>query len=428
MKSYAFLPGSQVLYTAAEFEDGADSVAVDKFLASYDKVDYPISLSANITKETKDYVANAMIGKSKAGYRINDVAPEIMQAQKAKLKINLLKRKTMGGGYHAEYNADLQKAYEEYRAAVNSDNTNQVTIVQFVNALVGKLEQASYITTAFTHIGLDKLRGKVPEAGWPSVNIQVDRLSEPEISHTEFGQTEFRIKRNDIHIYMSREDRMEATIDPFAVSVQQGNIQMQRARELLALKELSNLQTNGTYGTIPDMQASTSTSAPRSDNDAPYDFVNVLVSHFNTYFNYLKYFIFNPLDYRIYLSNWFTHAYTQIQVPEGFGVIPFFGLEKYGAVAIVSPYVPRGFCYSLTDEGAFELDGPKIIDSEYDAKKFADYNIVHDFIGYKVMNPKRFGEKLVLAGITPGYEIETDKDIYDRLKAPKDLVVKNAKA
>lgn len=329
-----------------------------------------------------------------------------------------------------EINQTLQDLYQEYKASiVDSNNTSQLTIVQFVNQIVGNLEQPSFITSAFKNIPLDKLRGKIPEMGWPPVNLQVDRLNEPVIDYAQFGQTEFRIKRNDVHIYISREDRMEATIDPFAVSIQQGNIQIQRARELMALKECSNLVLNGTYGTIPDMAATTSnTAAPRATNDAPSAFVEAIVGHFNTYYNYLKYFIWNPLDYRLYLSNWFTHAYTQVQVPEGFGVVPFFGLEKYGCTAIISPYVPRGFVYSLAQEGAYELDGPKIVDSEYDAKKFADYNIVHDFVGYKIVNPVRFGEKLELAGVTPGVEITTNKQIYALLAPPANLVVKNSKA
>ena len=74
-------------------------------------------------------------------------------------------------------------------------------------------------------------------------------------------------------------------------------------------------------------------------------------------------------------------------------------------------------------------DFAKIIkDQEYDAKKFADYNIVHDFVGYKVVNPVRFGEKLTLTGVTPGTEITTNKQIYALLAPPANLVVKNSKA
>lgn len=429
-QSYAFLPGSATLYSGANIADGEIDLE-GEFMAQFERQTVIPQSNFNLTPEVKEYVARTLSQNPKGVYKLSDVRADLFQAQKAKAKINHYRKLAMGRGqFNAEVQSKLQEAYAEYQASiVDSNNTNQLTIVQFVNQIVGNLEQPSFITTAFKNIPLDKLRGKIPEMGWPPVNLQVDRLNESVIDYAQFGQTEFRIKRNDVHIYISREDRMEATIDPFATSIQQGNIQIQRARELLALKELSNLEINGTYGTIPDMAATTSnTAAPRATNDAPYAFVNAMVGHFNTYFNYLKYFVWNPLDYRIYLSNWFTHAYTQVQVPEGFGVVPFFGLEKYGAVAIISPYVPRGFVYSVAQEGAYELDGPKIVDSEYDAKKFADYNIVHDFVGYKVVNPVRFGEKLSLAGITPGTEITTDKQIYALLAPPANLVSKNANA
>ena len=432
-ESYAFLPGSGMLYSGAFI--GEDEIGLDgQFMAEFERDQVSHSSTYQIQgKNDTGYQAKSHQHNGKTVYRLADkgARSDLREFAALKASIKHYEARAKGQGrMDPTISQTLQNLYQEYKAAiVDSNNTQQLTIVQFVNQIVGNLEQSSFITTAFKNIPLDKLRGKIPEMGWPPVNLQVDRLNEPVIDYAQFGQTEFRIKRNDVHIYISREDRMEASIDPFATSIQQGNIQIQRARELLALKELSNLSVNGTYGTIPDMTATTSnTAAPRATNDAPYSFVNAMVGHFNKYFNYLKYFIWNPLDYRIYLSNWFTHAYTQVQVPEGFGVVPFFGLEKYGAVAIISPYVPNGFVYSVAQEGAYELDGPKIVDSEYDAKKFADYNIVHDFVGYKIVNPVRFGEKLSLAGITPGTEITTDHQIYNLLAPPSGLVSKNANA
>lgn len=434
-RSYTFLPASGMLYKGGDYKASTDSVVgLDgQYLAEYKRETTPSnSIMPGLTAEQRAYVANVLSQKFNTHYTLTDVRPDLYQAQKAKVKLEHLQKRAVGAmAYDAGVQMQLREAYQEYKAytnAVNSDNTNQLTIVQFVNQIIGRLEQPSYITTAFKNIPLDKLRGKIPEMGWPAVNIQVSRLSEPEINYTEFGQTEFAIKRNDVHIYIPREDRMEATIDPFAVSIAQGNIQVRRARELLALQALSGLTINGTYGTSPDMRAGT--NPPRSTNDLPWYFTNVITSHFNTYFNYLKYFIWNPLDYRDYLSNYFTYAYGAIQIPEGFGVVPFFGLEKYNAVAIISPYVPTGYVYALANEGAYELDGPYIVDSEYDSKKFADYNIVHDFVGYSIINGVRFGEKIALTNNSAGTgtEITTKKQIYNFLAPPKNLVVKNAKA
>ncbi len=418
-----------VLYSG-EINDSRDIGIDSEFLASFTHESTPaIQLDANLSAKDKAVLSAAYVGKEKTAYRIDELRPELSAAKKTQLKMEKLQAKSYGQ-MDANAMRQLAKLKQQYSGEVGSDNTNQLTIVQFVNEIVGKLEQPSFITTAFRHIALDRLRGKIPEMGWPAVNLQVKRLSEPEINYTEFGQQEFRIFRNDVHIYIPREDRMEATIDPFTTSVAQGQIQMLRARELLALKELSNLVYlgNGTAGELPDFTATGTEGVPHATNDGPKAFVNAMLTHFNTFFNYLKYFIWNPLDYRDYLSNWFSFAYNGVESPEGYGVVPLRGLEKYGAIAIISPYTPQGFVYALTNEGAYELDGPYIVDAEYDAKKFADYNIVHDFIGYKIMNPKRFGEKLKITATPPGTEITTNKQVYDKLKPPKDIVIKNATA
>jgi len=429
--SVTVLPKSGVVYSGNMFDEGMGDFSAhlgNEYLASIEPYDVRTpGFVANKVKVDQDALHAAL--KPSKGYRITDVEPHIFEAQKLKLKMQSIQKKMLGS-YNANAQRAMQNLQTEYKGVVNGLNTNQVTIVQFVNEIIGKLEQPSFITTAFKHISLDKLRGKIPEMGWPAVNLQVNRLSEPEITETEFGQAEFRIFRNDVHIYTSREDRIEATIDPHAVSISQGQVQMLRARELLALKELSTLvyAGNNTYGELPDFTATGTEGVPHASNDGPRAFVNVVLSHFNKFFNYIKYFVFNPLDYRDYLSNWFSFAYAQMEAPEGFGVVPMRGLEKYGCIAIISPYVPQGFVYALTNEGAYELDGPYIVDSEYDAKKFADYNIVHDFIGYKIHNPKRFGEKLKITDAPSGTEITTNKQIYDRLAPPVDLVVKNQTA
>lgn len=431
IETVTVLPKIGGVYSGNMYDDGAGEFFAgfgNQYLAGIEKYDVPIK-SFSAGKEKYDVQALEAALNPTKGYRLTDVRDDIFEAQKLKLKMNSL-RKRMIGAYDASVAQQMAQLQREYQGVVNSDNTNQVTIVQFVNNMIGKLQQPSFITTAFQHISLDKLRGKIPEIGWPAVNLQVQRLSEPEITATEYGQAEFRIFRNDIDIYTSREDRMEATIDPHSGSIKQGQIQMLRARELLALKELSTLTYagNGTYGELPDFTATGSEGVPHATNDGPREFVDVVLSHFDKYFNYIKYFVFNPLDYRDYLSNWFTFAYAQINAPKGFGVVPMKGMEEYGCIAIISPYVPKGFVYALTDEGAYELDGPYIVDSEYDAKKFADFNIVHDFIGYKIHNGKRFGEKLKITSSPSGTEITTLKQIYDKLKPPKDLVVKNASA
>lgn len=428
-QSLTFFPKSKVAYSGSALD--IDNIGMEhEFVASFESFDRPLPKvrSSDPKEDLSQYQASL---RPAQGYRIDEVKEELSAMKRIQVKMDKLKSKSRGRSqFSAAVMHEMQDLESQYEAVTNGDNVNQLTIVQFVNEIVGKLEQPSYITTAFKHIALDKLRGKIPEMGWPQVSIQVGRLSEPEISNTEFGQKEFRIFRNDVHIYVSREDRMEATIDPYAVSTSQGQIQMLRARELLALKELSTLvyAGDGTYGELPDFTATGTEGVPHATNDGPRAFVDVILSHFDVWFNYVTYFIWNPLDYRDYLANWFNFAYAQVEAPKGFGVVPMRGLTEYNAIAIISPYVPRGFVYGLTNEGAYELDGPYIVDAEYDAKKFADYNIVHDFIGYTIMHPERFGEKLQITASPPGTEITTFEQVADRLKPPTGVVEKNPTA
>lgn len=429
MQSISFFPKSEVAYSGSALD--INNIGMDaEWVASFKRIEKSNRVFSAMKKsdETANLEEMNALLNPRVGYQIDEVREELSAMKRIEGQMNALRKKSHGRNqFNASVMGEMESLQSQYNAVANGDNIDQVTIVQFVNEIVGKLEQASYIATAFKHIALDRLRGKIPEAGWPAVNVQVSRLSEPEIQNTEFGQIEFRIFRNDIPIYISREDRMEATIDPFAVSIAQGREQLFRCRELLALKALSTLvyAGDGTYGELPDFSATGTEGVPHATNDGPKALVNVVLSHFNIWFNNIKYFVWNPLDYRDYLSNWFSFAYAKLEAPQGYGVVPLRGLEEWGCIAIISPYVPQGFVYALTTEGAYELDGPYIVDSEYDAKKFADYNIVHDFIGFVIQHPERFGEKLQITTSPTGTEITTNEQIVDLLRPPTGVVVKD---
>ena len=128
----------------------------------------------------------------------------------------------------------------------------------------------------------------------------------------------------------------------------------------------------------------------------------------------------NNADYRALQTNYYVRNNVKVAPAKGNGIVPFIGLEEYGINAIISPWVPRTFVYGLVGEGAYELDGPKIVDTEYDAKKFADYTPMRDFIGYKIVNPARFAMKfkMPISGQTNTTEITTDAQIQTLLKAP----------
>ena len=359
-------------------------------------------------------------------YKFADISPQFASMKRGVLKKRALEKMIKRTGYTPEIARIAQNL--ERTAAVNDSAIEQLTIVQFVQQIIGRLKNVNTISQAFTKITTNNLRGKIPEGAWPNVSLQVSRLSEPEITHTDFGQTDYRIKRNDIHLYISREDRMEASIDPFSFSTAQGQMQMMQARDLLALKALSGANEPTTHD-IADPTAASSTvgtntvynAVPRAKNDTVGSLLEMLTNHYTTNRTYLNKIIINNLDYRAIETNYFSRNNIKQEPVQGFGVTPFVGLQAHGITAYISPWVPRTMVYALADEGAYEIDGPKVVDSEYDARKFADYMPIRDFIGYKLVNPARFTAKLTLtlAGVSAGTEITTDKQIETLLKPVK---------
>ena len=316
-------------------------------------------------------------------------------------------------------------------AALNDSAIHQITIVQFVQQLIGRINSLNVINKAFMRIPSDNLRGKIPEGGAPGVTVQVSRLQEPTITHTDFGQTEYRIKRNDMHLYISREDRMEATLDPLSFSAMQGNQLLMQVRDLMALQALSfspeNTETTFPTGTNSIASSGNMSVFPRAQADSSQIFQEIVNNHWLKYRNVLRYIIMNPLDYRYHETNYYSRNKTAANPVSGWGIRPFLGLETWGTTAILTPWAPRNRAYFVGDQGAYELDGPKVVDSEYDAEKFADYFPVRDFVGYLLVNPKRFTTKATLniEGLTTGPEITTNDQIQRLVELPDDLVDKN---
>ena len=199
---------------------------------------------------------------------------------------------------------------------------------------------------------------------------------------------------------------------------------MFQVRDLLALKALNAAPAfdGVTFPTGGDsIAASGGTAFPRAVADSTAIFLDIENNQFTTWKNYFKYFIFHPLDYRVHTTNYYNRNKVTPNPPPRWGITPMVGLEEFGAVAIISPWVPRNTCYMVADEGAYELDGPKVVDAEYDAKKFADYFPIRDFVGYHLTHAKRFYAKvdLNLQGVTDGTPISDNVQIEKLLRPPR---------
>ena len=129
-------------------------------------------------------------------------------------KLRMIQRQVRRGYVHPQAHARMR----HLQAELNDTTIPQITIIPFVQQITGMISAFNVVSRAFTHVPANNLRGKIPEGGWPSVSVEVSRLQEPTIEHTDFGQTEFRIRRNEVHLYMNKEDRMESDHRPAGVS------------------------------------------------------------------------------------------------------------------------------------------------------------------------------------------------------------------
>ena len=412
-ETYTYLPDEKVLYTGY-LEDYRDVGYSNQFIASLERIG------------KKDFNAartvDGRIEELPIEYQVTDVSELVAATKKAQTEYNAAKKamRHPGGIRSRQFAANYNRMMVEKTAELNDSAIQQVTILQFVQGILGQIETESQVAKIFINLSLGQLRGKIPEGGTPGITIQASRLSEATINHTDFGQTEFRIRRNDIHLYIPREDRMEATVDPMVFSTAQGQLVMKQARDLMALQEASNLILQPD-NVISDPTTTTGTVMPRATNNPIGEFMAMIQNHFTEHKNRLKYFVMNALDYQAIQSNFYIRNNIQSAPAEGWGIVPFIGLESFGIQAVISPWCPRRTGYALCSQGAYELDGPKIVDTEYDVKHFADYSPIRDFIGYKIVNPARYGEKfeIEIAGVAKEKEILTDDDIQTRLKSPK---------
>ncbi len=134
--SVTVLPKSGVMYSGSMFNEDAGefySGIGNEYLASLEAYDVrKPAFSAGTEKDNVKALEAAL--KPTYGYRITDVKPEIFEAQKLKLKMNHVKKQLMGS-FNANAMKEMSNLQNQYNAVVNGLNTNQVTIVQFVQRL-----------------------------------------------------------------------------------------------------------------------------------------------------------------------------------------------------------------------------------------------------------------------------------------------------
>lgn len=402
-----FFPKSRLVY-AGDYTE-IDQVPVRR--------DYLAALAPDTSVKDLGLKAGLTMGERDLREPTTDGIPRVIErlgerferSSKAVVMVAALRRAYKEGTITPMHLRRLEEL--ERTADVNDGNIFQITIVQFIDSILGEIENDIIVTRAPFAIPLNGLRGKIPEGGWFGVDMQVDRLSEPNIQQNKFGQAEVRIKRNDIHMLMSREDRMEASIDPQAWNTMQSQANRMQARDLQALVALEGIQTSFTSAAggieynsalnarVIDDPTENITGGgvfPRAKNDVPGQVQTILKAHFDRYRN-RPYRIICGLDtFRALHTNWYSYRGQKPPEAGEYGIQPFPGLGPLGIKAYVSWFAPEGVLYCVGRRGFYEFDGPMSVETSYTQRKYADFTSVRDFIGYFVMNSHRYCEKIVV--------------------------------
>ena len=388
----------------------------------------PVSSSGRI-RET--YVAS-MRHDPKKSWQFNRMQKPLIQAIASWEKLEELRSIPATA---MDYSTRQQYEQLTRFADINADNIHQGTIVRFMRGMIGRLEVRGSASQAFVPIGSPSLRGKVPEMGNTNIDFQVDRLFEAVPDQIQFGQTEYQLRRNEKTIWMDKESQMEATINPFQESVQQAEKVMLQARDLQAIVECSKINGGESSTGVSDIADPITTDAahavPRAGNYSGLEIAKVLQTHFKDYGVSLNRMVINPLTYSEFKSNYFARKTDEpMPAPLEQGIVPFVGLN--GLTAYLDPWCPLGRMYALGSEGSYRIDGPKSMDSDYDMRKYANFHIARDFVGYLLVNEKRFCKKLKIGG-SPGAtrledEIKTFKTARSLLARTSLKVKKNPDA
>ena len=313
-----------------------------------------------------------------------------------------------------------ERAYIVRSAAVNDTNAHQLTRIQFVRGIIGQIMNYLVAAKGYETINTPSLLGSIPEAGVADGNMQVEKLSRLVPSTTEFGGTDFRVRRNEVMVYLPKVTAFESNIPPWPKMVAGAAKQLAAYREVhavMTLSKLGNLNGGSSVTVIANPLTSTANVVPNADNDTIGDIIDKIQDHALAQRNDITKIWCNPVTLRQIEINWFAKKSLDHTAPKGPGVFPFPGLDNYGVTAYSGYYVPKGRLYFGADEGFYELNGPKDIDEEYSALQYANLHISRDFIGYLAMNPGRYGFKATVG--TAATEVTTIKAAAALVKRPK---------
>lgn len=337
-----------------------------------------------------------MVEKPKFTFQLN----ASMRKQAKQIAAAKALKKAMWSGQ-----ATPQQIMQFQQISASIDNRAEfVRTIPMIPTIIGEVPDFYFLEQAYTPVNVEKLDAKIPEQDGVGVQLQLSPGQKAQTDRTDFDEHFFKVKRNSCDLLWTTESGMRADFDIKQIDIKNVQKSMRRARDLLALLEFSKLSTTSGL-TIRDPTEANTAGFPNSKNNVVEDLADI-IANFNTERSaLLTDLVWNSVDFVLFSSSYYTTGFVPAPDYAGYGIVATPKIP--GVRSIVSPMVPRGFVYGVDRSAIFKAEGPKATEMERDGSIYSDVGYFHDFVQFKIPNPKRFGLKITIDGVTPGTEVTT---------------------
>lgn len=159
------------------------------------------------------------------------------------------------------------------------DNISHVRVIPRIPKILGVPPSIYYMENMFSTQAVEKLDARVAEQDGVSIELQKGPTERVTPDRTQYTEHRFHLLRNSMGLVWSSESQIRADAPIREIDYRNANLAKTRARELLALLELSKLEHTAKLD-IKDVKEKNDTDAiPRSKNNPIEDFAEIVTTY-----------------------------------------------------------------------------------------------------------------------------------------------------
>ncbi len=337
-----------------------------------------------------------------------------MRKQGLQLKAAKEFKKKMWAGSLTPVEIMQHQQIQQLKGSMDSQ-VEHIRTIPLIPKIIGEVPDFYFLTEAFTSVPVEKLDARVPEMDGIGGTMQQGPGQRTIPDKTDYDEHNFKIKRNDIALLWTSESQIRSDFDIKNIDIRNARLTMKRMRDLQVLIECSKLPDNAALK-IRDPTQANGSGFPNSANNVVEDLATIISNFTEARSAPLTHLMWNSIDFVLYQSSFHTTGFVPAPDYAGWGVVATPKIP--GVTSVVSPMVPRGFCYGISKPNAFLGEGPFVTEMDRDAGIYSDVGYMHDFVQVLIGNNARYGEKIIIEGVTPGTEIASLSQAQ-KLVAPK---------